>query len=55
VEHELRERGDEVALRAIGGMGTDHAHFYRVEQALKQGKIVPKQVLDDYPDLQSMS
>ena len=50
---ELRERGDEDALRAIGGLGTDNAHRYRVEQALKQGKPVPKRVLDDYPDLLS--
>jgi hypothetical protein len=48
---ELRDRGDEDALRAIGGLGTDAAHRYRVEQAIKQGKSIPKEVLDDYPDL----
>ncbi len=47
----LRERGDTEGLRAIGGLGTDYAHRYRVEQALKQGKPVPQEVLDAYPDL----
>ena len=27
------------------------AHRYRIEQALKQGKPVPKKVLADYPEL----
>ncbi|MEX2287141.1 MAG: AAA domain-containing protein [Planctomycetaceae bacterium] len=47
----LRIAKDEDGLRAIGGLGTDFAHRYRVEQALKEGKPVPKEVLDDYPDL----
>jgi hypothetical protein len=47
----LRERGDEEGLRAIGGLGTDYAHRYRVEQALKAGKPVPKEVLSDYAEL----
>lgn len=47
----LRERGDDVGLRTIGGLGTDFAHRYRVAEALKQGKTVPLQVLADYPDL----
>jgi hypothetical protein len=51
--NELRERDDEDALRTIGGLGTDFAHRYRVEQALKAGKEVPKSVLDDYPELAS--
>jgi len=49
--NELREHGDEGALRAIGGLGTDFAHRYRVEQALKMSEAVPKEVLDDYPEL----
>jgi len=48
---ELRERGDEDALRSVGGLGTDFAHRYRVEQALKKGKPVPKNVLNEYPNL----
>ena len=48
---ELRELGDEGALRAIGGLGTDHAHRVRLETALQQGKPVPQKVLADYPDL----
>lgn len=48
---ELRERGDEEGLRAIGGFTTDFAHRFRVEQALKAGKFLPSRVLDDYPEL----
>jgi hypothetical protein len=48
---ELRKVGDTAGLRAIGGLGTDHAHRYRVECALKDGKPVPKEVLAGYPDL----
>ena len=51
--NDLRERGDEDALRALGGLGTDFAHRYRVEQALKEGKSVPGKVLADYPTLAS--
>jgi len=51
LKDELRERGDDDGLRAIGGLGTDAAHRYRVEQALKQGKPVPQEVLEDYPEL----
>ncbi len=40
-------------LKAWGGMTTDYAHEYRVEQALKQGKAVPREVLADYPGLAS--
>ncbi len=47
----LRESGDEEGLRAIGGLGTDFAHRYRVEQALRAGKPVPEKVLSDYPNL----
>ena len=50
---ELRERGDDDGLRAIGGHGKDFAHRYRVQQALKKGKAVPKRVLADYPELLS--
>ena len=32
-------------------IGTDSAHRYRVEQSLKQGKPIPKKVLDDYLNL----
>jgi very-short-patch-repair endonuclease len=48
---ELQERGDIEGLRAIGGLGADHAHRYRLQEALAQGKPVPPQVLRDYPDL----
>lgn len=51
--NELRERGDEDALRALGGLSTDAAHRYRVEQALKDGKPVPDKALADYPKLAS--
>jgi len=48
---ELRERGEEDALRALGGLGTDFAHRYRVEQALKEKQPVPDRVLAAYPEL----
>jgi hypothetical protein len=38
-------------LKAWGGMTTDYAHEYRVEQAIKQGRAVPREVLADYPRL----
>lgn len=46
-----RHEGDESRLRVIGGMGTDAAHRFRVQQALSEGKPVPPEVLEDYPDL----
>lgn len=49
----LRENGDEEGLRLIGGLTTDFAHRYNVEQARKAGKPVPPEVLNDYPDLKS--
>ncbi len=49
---ELTQRGDQEKLAAIGGLGTNFEHRYRVEQALKRGDEVPAQVLADYPELQ---
>jgi hypothetical protein len=51
IRAELEARGDVEGLRGIGGHGTEYAHRYRVEQALKQGKPVPPDVLKEYPDL----
>ena len=51
VRKQLQEKGDVEALRDIGGLTTDCAHRYNVEQAVKQGKPVPREVLKDYPDL----
>jgi hypothetical protein len=51
IRAELQACGDVEGLRGIGGLGTEYAHRYRVEQALKQGKPVPPDVLKDYPDL----
>jgi hypothetical protein len=41
----------EAALREIGGLTTDYAHKYRVNEALQQGLAVPSFVLAEYPDL----
>ncbi len=46
-----KDRRIEDLLRAWGGMTSDYAHKYRVEEAVKMGKAVPAQVLSDYPDL----
>lgn len=48
---ELRSIGDQEGLRAIGGLGTEIAHRAKVEQAVREGKSVPAEVLADYPDL----
>jgi hypothetical protein len=45
------DRGVEDLLRAWGGMTTDYAHKYRVEEAMRMGKRVPTAVLSNYPDL----
>jgi hypothetical protein len=45
------DRGVKDLLRAWGGMTTDYAHKYRVQEALRMGKAVPCEVLRDYPDL----
>lgn len=48
------EKGDQLAkahLREIGGITTDCAYKYRVQQALSQGLPVPTRLLADYPDL----
>ena len=45
------DRGAKDLLRAWGGMTTDYAHKYRVQEALRMGKAVPCEVLRDYPDL----
>ena len=51
IRDELRERGEEQALRAIGGLGSDAAHRVRLEKAFEQGKPVLKEALYDYPEL----
>ena len=48
---ELRECGDNEGLSAIGGLGTDFAHRFKVKLAIEQGKAIPLEVLKDYPDL----
>ena len=51
LREELQARGDTEGLRRIGGLGTAIAHRAKVEQAVRQGKAVPDDVLADYPDL----
>ncbi len=51
LREELRQRCDKEGLKRIGGLTSDFAHRFRVAEALKQGKPVPQEVLDDYPDL----
>ena len=48
---ELREKGDDQRLTALGGLTTDHAHRAQVERALNEGEPVPMEVVRDYPDL----